>query len=323
MMKKSGLSLISNYSINTPVAFAAIVLFFIIFTPNHIFVDFRNLASMGKLIPDLGIVALGVGMLMICGEFDLSIASLIPLCSFVFVTLLMKGINPALALIILLPVGVALGLVNGVIVVKTGLPSFIITLSTLMFWRGVVYILSHLSPISITKYISPHPYFEKMLTGTIGKFPLQIIWFTGIAIILGLLLHFSKFGNWIFATGSSKETARAMGISTNMVKIICYMIIGILCAFVAVLQSVRIGSFAATQGIGFELKAIAAAVVGSTSLRGGVGNMLNIFLGVLIVKVLENGLILMRVPVEGVEAFIGLALIFFVIMNNFIQRRMI
>lgn len=320
-MKKSGLSLILNYNINTSIAFVAIVLFFIIFTPNHLFIDIRNLASMGKLIPDLGIVALGVGMLMICGEFDLSIASLIPLCSYVFAILLMKGINPALALIILLPVGAALGFINGIIVVKTGLPSFIITLSTMMFWRGVVYGLSRMSPISITKYISPHPSFEKMLTGTIGGFPLQVIWFIGIAIILGLLLHFNKFGNWIFATGSSKETARAMGINTNMVKTTCYMIIGVLCAVVCTLQAVRMGSFNATQGIGFELKTIAAAVVGGTSLRGGVGNMLNIFLGILIIKIIENGLILMRVPVFGVEAFIGLAIVLFVIINNFIQRR--
>lgn len=321
-MKKPGLKLISNYSINTPIAFIAIVIFFAIFTPDHLFIDIRNLASMGKLIPDLGIVALGIGMLMICGEFDLSIASLIPLCSFIFATLLMNGINPVLALIILLPVGAALGFINGIIVVKTGLPSFIITLSTMMFWRGVIFSLSRMTPISITKYTRPHTFFENILTGAIGKFPAQIIWLIGIAIILGLLLHFNKFGNWIFATGSSKETARAMGINTNMVKIICYMIVGVLCAFACTMQSVRLGSFNATQGIGLELKAIAAVVVGGASLRGGVGNMLNIFLGILTIKVIENGLILMRVPVFGVQAFIGLALVLFVIINNYIQRRM-
>ena len=321
-MKKSGLSPILNYNINTPIVFVAIVLFFIIFTPNHLFIDLRNLASMGKLIPDLGIVALGVGMLMICGEFDLSIASLIPLCSYVFATFLIKGINPLLALIILLPVGAALGFMNGIIVVKTGLPSFIITLSTMMFWRGVVFILSRMAPISITKYIKPYPYFEKMLTGTIGRFPLQVIWFVGIAIILGILLHFTKFGNWIFATGSSKGAARAMGINTNMVKTTCYIIIGVLCAVAGTIQAVRLGSFFATQGVGFELKTIAAAVVGGTSLRGGIGSMLNIFLGILIIKIIENGLILMKVPIFGVEAFIGLAIILFVIINNFTQRQM-
>lgn len=321
-MKKPGSSLILNYNINTTIAFIAIVVFFIIFTPNHLFIDIRNLVSIGTLMPDLGIVALGIGMLMICGEFDLSIPSLIPLCSYVFAILIMKGINPALALVILLPMGAVLGFINGIIVVKTGLPSFIITLSTMMFWKGVIFSLSHMAPISITKYINPHPYFEKMLIGTIGKLPIQTIWFVGVAIILGLLLHFNKFGNWIFATGSNKEAARAMGINTNMVKTTCYIIIGILCVFAGTMQSVRLGSFNATQGIGFEMKAIAAVVVGGISLRGGVGNMLNIFLGILIIKVLENGLILMRAPVFGIDAFIGLALVLFAIINNFIQRRL-
>jgi simple sugar transport system permease protein len=321
-MKKPGSSLILNYNISTTIAFIAIVVFFIIFTPNHLFIDIRNLVSIGTLMPDLGIVALGIGMLMICGEFDLSIPSLIPLCSYVFAILLVKGINPVLALVILLPLGAALGFINGIIVVKTGLPSFIITLSTMMFWKGVIFSLSHMAPISITKYINLHPYFEKMLIGTIGKLPVQAIWFVGVAIILGLLLHFNKFGNWIFATGSNKEAARAMGINTNMVKTTCYIIVGILCAFAGTMQSVRLESFNATQGIGFEMKAIAAVVVGGISLRGGVGNMLNIFLGILIIKILENGLILMRAPVFGIDAFIGLALVLFAIINNFIQRRL-
>jgi simple sugar transport system permease protein len=321
-MKKPRSSLILNYNISTTIAFIAIVVFFIIFTPNHLFIDIRNLVSIGTLMPDLGIVALGIGMLMICGEFDLSIPSLIPLCSYVFAILLVKGINPVLALVILLPLGAALGFINGIIVVKTGLPSFIITLSTMMFWKGVIFSLSHMAPISITKYINLHPYFEKMLIGAIGKLPVQAIWFVGVAIILGLLLHFNKFGNWIFATGSNKEAARAMGINTNMVKTTCYIIVGILCAFAGTMQSVRLESFNATQGIGFEMKAIAAVVVGGISLRGGVGNMLNIFLGILIIKILENGLILMRAPVFGIDAFIGLALVLFAIINNFIQRRL-
>ena len=99
------------------------------------------------------------------------------------------------------------------------------------------------------------------------------------------------------------------------------MIIGVLCAWAAVMQSVRLGSFAATQGIGFELRAIAAVVVGGTSLRGGVGSMLGIALGVFIIQIIENGLILMQVPVFGVETFIGIAVILFVILNNLTNQQ--
>jgi simple sugar transport system permease protein len=114
-----------------------------------------------------------------------------------------------------------------------------------------------------------------------------------------------------------------MGINIRMVKTICYMIIGVLCAWTAVMQVVRLGSFFATQGIGFELKTIAAVVVGGVSLRGGVGSMLGIALGIFIIRIVENGLILLRVPVFGVELFIGIAVIIFVLLNTYVNRRMV
>lgn len=258
---------------------------------------------------------------MICGEFDLSIASLIPFSSYIFTLFVMAELNPFLAFALLLPIGAVFGLLNGLIVVNTGLPSFIITLSTMMFWRGLLYGVSRMMPLSILSYVPSNSAFAKVLTGEAGPIPVQVLWFVGFAVILGLLLHRNKFGNWVYATGSNQEAARAMGVNIAFVKIACYMIIGLLCAFVSVMQSVRLGSFAATQGIGFELKAIAAVVVGGTSLRGGVGRMLGIFLGVFIIQIVENGLILMQVPVFGVEAFIGIAVVVFVIINNLVNRR--
>jgi simple sugar transport system permease protein len=100
------------------------------------------------------------------------------------------------------------------------------------------------------------------------------------------------------------------------------MIIGVLCAWAAVMQAVRLGSFAATQGIGFELKTIAAVVVGGTALTGGVGSMLGIVLGIFIIRIVENGLILLKAPVFGVEMFIGVAVVIFVLLNTFVNRRL-
>jgi simple sugar transport system permease protein len=176
-------------------------------------------------------------------------------------------------------------------------------------------------PISIINYTSNHPAFQQLLVGQIGPVPVQVLWLLVFALILGFLLHAHRFGNWVYATGSNEEAARAMSVNVQMVKVVCYMIVGVLCAWAAVMQSVRLGSFAATQGIGFELKAIAAAVVGGTSLRGGVGSMLGIFLGIFIIQIIENGLILMQVPVFGVETFIGVAVILFVILNNVTTRQ--
>lgn len=306
----------------TPLAFLLAVFIFWLFSPGHRFLDPRNLAAMAKLTPDLGVIALGVGMLMIAGEFDLSVAAILPLCSYIFAQLLLAGVNPFLALLIVLPIGVLLGMINGVLVVKTGLPSFIITLATLMFWRGVLYVASGLMPISILPYVPTESAFAKMLTGELGPVPVQFLWFVLIAAVLGVVLHLSGFGNWIYATGSNQEAARAMGVRVWRTKIVCYMIVGALCAFVAVMQSARLGSFAATQGIGFELRAIAAVVVGGTALTGGQGSMFRIALGVFIIQIIDNGLILMQVPVFGINTFIGIAVILFVILNNAANRRL-
>jgi simple sugar transport system permease protein len=317
-MKISIFRLIKKFHL--PLLFIAINLFFIIFIPN-VFLSSKNLISMGKLIPDLGIVTLGIGLLMIAGEFDLSISSIIPLCSYIFAIILaQQEINPLLVLIILLPIGASIGFINGIILVKTGLPSFIITLSTMMFWKGFVFTISGMEAIRIIKYTEHHTFFKNMLTGRIFGIPAQFLWFIAIAIILGLFLHFHKFGNWVFSIGNNEQAAKAMGINTGMVKIILYMIIGALCAFSGVMQSVRIDTFSTNQGTGIELLAIAAAVLGGTSLNGGVGNLLNIFLGVLTIKILSNGLILIGAPVFGIDAFIGGAIIFFAWLNYFFRR---
>jgi simple sugar transport system permease protein len=191
----------------------------------------------------------------------------------------------------------------------------------MLFWQGLVYGISGMSPISILPYVPTGSPLAQMLTGQIGPIPAQILWYLAIALVLGVVLHFGRFGNWVCAIGSNQEAARAMGIRVGTVKVVCYMIVGALCAFAAMIQSTRLGSFAATQGFGFELKAIAAVVVGGTSLRGGVGSMLGIALGVFIIQILDNGLILMQVPVFGVDTFIGIAVILFVILNNLTNRQ--
>jgi len=307
---------------NTLVVFVGLILIFSFFTPGHVFVNPRNITALSKLMPDLGIVALGIGMLMVCGEFDLSVSSVLPLCAFVFISLLKASVNPFFALLITLCAGAILGLLNGLITVKGHIPSFITTLGTMMFWRGILYVCSRMWPIGLRAYLPPGSLFERIFTGKIGGVvPVQMVWFIAFGVILGIILHSHRFGNWVYATGDNREAARAMGINTDRVKTICFMIVSVLCAFVGILQLLRMGTFTCTQGMGFELKAIAASVVGGTFLTGGIGSIMGIFLGAITIQMLENGLILMRVPVFGISAFIGLAIILFVILNTYIERK--
>lgn len=305
----------------TLVVFVILLLIFIFFTPNHIFIQAENLGALGKLAPDLGIIALGAGTLMISGEFDLSVGSIIPMSSFIFVKMLEWGAPLIAALFLTLFTGALMGLCNGLLVVKGNIPSFIATLGTMMFWRGILYISCRMMPIGIRAYLEPGSWLEDMLTGSIGKgFPVQIIWFVAFSIILGLIVHYHTFGNWIYVTGDNKTAARAMGINTNIVKTVCYIVVGVLCSFMSMMQALRLESFAATQGIGFELKAIASSVVGGTSLTGGIGSIPGIFLGTLTIQILENGLILMGAPVFGITAFIGVGILLFAILNINIEH---
>lgn len=305
----------------TLIVFVALLVIFQIFTPNHTFFQRPNLFALARLAPDLGIVTLGVGILMICGEFDLSIASTIPMSAFVFVKLLGFGVPLWLNLIVTLCVGALVGLGNGFLVTRTRLPSFILTLGTMLFWRGLLYAASRMSPIGIRAWLQPGSWLENMFVGIIwGSFPVQAFWFVGFAVFLAAMLHFTKFGNWIFVTGDNETAARAMGINTNRVKIVAFVGVGVLCAVVGVMQSLRIESFTANQGVGFELKAIASAVVGGTSLLGGMGSVLGIFLGTLTIQMIENGMILLGLPAFGIGAFIGAVVIMFAVLNKFISR---
>jgi len=305
----------------TLIVFVVLLVFFGIFSSGHSFFGIANLTALAKLAPDLGIVSLGVGMLMIAGEFDLSVASTIPLSSFVFTKLLGWGTPLALILVITLLTGAIIGMSNGLLVVKTKLPSFIITLGTMLFWRGIVYAASRMSPIGIMSWIEPDAWMMKVFVGFIGGMvPVQFVWFLFFFAVLGVVVQLHRFGNWIYVTGDNQIAARAMGIDTDMVKTVCYVIVGVLCSFMGMIQNLRIESFAANQGVGFELRAIASAVVGGTSLMGGIGSIPGIFLGTLTIQIIDNGLILMGAPAFGINAFIGGAIIIFAVLNVTVAR---
>jgi simple sugar transport system permease protein len=300
----------------TIIVFIVLLIFFGIFSADRSFFKIANLTALARLAPDLGIVALGVGMLMIAGEFDLSVASTIPVSSFVFTKLLGWGSPLIFCMLVTFCAGIFIGFCNGMMVTKTKLPSFIVTLGTMLFWRGLVFAASRMMPIGIRAWLDFGSWIEKMLVGSIGGvLPVQILWFLFFAIVLGVMLHFHRFGNWVFVTGDSETAARAMGVNTDGVKITCYMIVGFLCAFMGMMQNIRIESFTANQGVGFELKAIASSVVGGTALTGGIGSIPGIFLGTLTIQIIENGLILMGAPAFGISAFIGAAIVIFAVLN--------
>jgi simple sugar transport system permease protein len=269
---------------------------------------------------ELGIVVLGVALLMIGGEFDLSVGSVSAVGALIVAKLYQLGLNPFLAAAIAVGCGIGTGAVNGLVTVKFGIPSFIVTLGALMVWRGFVTLVTGGLTL-IFRVGEAHPAFYSVLQGHVGRVSVPLIWFVVTAVILGLLLHFHRFGNHVFATGGNKEAARAMGINTDKTKLICFMIVGGLAAFCGILQSTRARGFHAAQGTGMELIAIAAAVVGGTSLFGGVGSIVGAVLGILIVIFLQFGLIMTKVPGFWYNLILGITIIAVVIANKFLGQR--
>ncbi|WP_238842172.1 ABC transporter permease [Sulfolobus sp. E11-6] len=256
---------------------------------------------------------------MISGEFDLSVAAtfaLIPLISDFLIT---SGLNVVFSIIVGLFVAALIGLLNGMIVIKSGIPSFIVTLGTLFVWLGVALQISGGQPHSFNLPIST----RNILVGSIGFNGLinsQLIWLIILGVLFYLILERHQWGNWIYAIGGNKDAARAMGIRVDLVKISLFMLTAILAGFAGIMESALYSQVIANQGGNLELDSIAAAVIGGTSLFGGEGSVIGGIIGTIIIWSIENGLILAGVSSYVYETLIGALIIIVVIIHRYAKK---
>jgi simple sugar transport system permease protein len=284
--------------------------------------DFRylspqNLSILMRAVPVLGCLALGVGILMIAGEFDLSVGSVYALTAIVMAVQVSGGMSAFLAAPLAILIGVAIGMLNGVITLRFNLPSFIVTLGGLLFWRGAV--LYYNGAVQVR--FDPEPVFSALFAGTLFGLNAAFLWLLALTAGFYLLLHHHRFGNHVFATGGNKAAANAIGINTGRVKIIAFAIAGGMAAVAGILATARVGSVQPGQGTGLELQAIAACVIGGLSLRGGRGSIIGVFLGVLLIHTMTNVLLLLRAPGFYLEMFIAALIVGASIMNQVIEKR--
>ena len=284
--------------------------------------DFRYLSSanmgiMMRSVPVLGCLALGAGMLMIAGEFDLSIGSVYTFTAIVMAMLVGNGVDAFLAAPAGLLIGAAIGLLNGALTLRFNLPSFIVTLGGLLFWRGAVLLLNG----AVQVRFDPNPVFNELFSGTLFGINAAFIWFIGLCLVFYALLHRHKFGNHVFATGGNRLAATAIGVNTNRIKLTAFAIAGFMAAFAGILATTRVGSVQPGQGAGLELQAIAACVIGGLSLRGGRGSILGVFLGVMLIFTITDVLLLMRAPGFYLDMFIATLIVVASIFNHGLDRR--
>jgi simple sugar transport system permease protein len=280
-----------------------------------VFLSFENLRGVLGLLPEMGLVAIGVTILMIAGEFDISVGSVFALTPMVMAVLLSEDVGFTPAVLAGLIAAACVGLLNGFITIKFAIPSFITTLGMLFVARSATVVISGgfppVLPIDIPSYV---------FTQYVGLIRLSMFWFAGIAILAGAVLSLTNFGNWIKATGGQIDAAAALGIPTNVVKMICFALCSVLAGFAGVIQVLRLGSPLPSLGEGMELQAVAAAVIGGASLYGGIGTVLGAVVGALLIRVIDNGLVLSRVDANWFKFAIGSLLILAVIGNSWLRR---
>jgi simple sugar transport system permease protein len=318
-------------AINIVIVFVVLLVVVIVWSllyPDDIrFATEGNFAILSQQIPITAIAAIGVGMLMISGEFDISVAGTFTLVPFIVaVTSGEFGWPLVLALVAGLAVAMLIGLVNGLITTRLGIPSFIATLGMMFVLRGVVRFVSinpkTNQPDSIAFNLGEP--LESILTGQIvGPVYAQMAWLVVVALIGYAFLNRHRYGNHLFAAGGNRNAAIAVGVPVTRVKIIAFVVCAVTAGFAGILQGARINeiepSFATLSG--FELKAIAAVVVGGVSLFGGRGAILGMVLGAALLDVVDNILVLISAPETVFKGFLGAIIIVAVVLNTFIGKR--
>lgn len=288
------------------------ILFSLLFPEKFRYADPANIQVVLKAIPQLGIIAMGVNLLMITGEFDLSVGSNFTFSAFIMALAFSRGLSPFTSAILALLVGCFIGYLNGFIVTKTNVPSFIATLGSMMFWRGMIYLVSGNRPASF----KPGGTFQDVFTASIGPLQAQFLWLLLLAVLCYLLLEHHRLGNHFFAAGGNRQAAMAVGIDVNRVKLMAFIIAGATAALSGIISTTRVSSVSPIQGEGLELQAIAACVIGGTNLSGGEGTVLGAFLGAALLYTIQDILLLLRAPGFYLNMFVGIVIIFASILNQ-------
>ncbi len=281
------------------------------------FLTLESVAATLVLAAELGIVAMGVTLLMIAGEFDLSVGSVLGVSSLLVPWLAVHGVPLALAIPAALLTAAGIGLINGLAVVTTRIPSFIVTLGGLMWWRGVLYVVTGGFPIDVP---TQSPLFIPFSYRFPNGINVSAFWFLALLVLLTVVLQKTAFGNWIFASGGNERAARELGVPVDRVRVILFAVTASLAGLTGLIQVGRFNSVDANRGSGLELEAIAAAVIGGTRLSGGYGSVLGTVLGCLMVGMIRNGLVLAGVASYWYQALIGLLIVIAVTVNQWTGR---
>lgn len=295
-----------------------LVIFFAVASPN--FFTFSNIATVLLSTAVIGILALGTTFVIITGGIDLSLGTGMALCAVmtgVFITNM--GLPVWLGLIGGVATGVLMGLINGINVTFLRLPPFIATLAMMMIAGGLALVISGVAPIYFS---SSAPDFKKIALGVIiPGIPNAVLITAVLAIIAAVVLSKTLLGRYTFAIGSNEEATRLSGVNTRRWTILIYMFAGAFTGVAGIVIASRLDSAQPQIGMGYELQAIAAVIIGGTSLLGGRGSILGTVIGALIMSVLVNGLRIMSIQTEWQNVVVGIVVLLAVFLDSLRNRQ--
>ena len=328
-----------------------LVTIFFFFTANPAMFTVAGVVNFMAPAAQLGILAIGAALLMIGGEFDLSIGSMVAFAGLVFGTaLVVLNLPLSVAILIALGFAVVIGVTNAQLTMRTGLPSFIVTLAFLFILRGLTLVGlkwasggatqlrgmkeaaadSLLAPIfsgdaftGLFSWLGSRGIIETFPNETpkVPGIPVEILWFVLIALLATWVLLRTRFGNWIFAAGGDPRAARKSGVPVARVKTTLFIITAMCATLVAILTVLDAGSTDARRGFQKEFEAIIAAVIGGCLLTGGYGSAIGAFFGAIVFGMVLIGLTYTSIDQDWYLVFLGGMLLTAVIFNNVIRKR--
>ena len=290
------------------------------------FLSVAGTANVLEIAAQLGVLGAAVALLMIAGEFDLSMGSMIGASGMVLAITVAEfgwpvwaGVASAFAF------ALAFGFLNGYLVVKTGLPSFIITLASLFGLRGLTLVMAKAvtgrTVVGGLDKAIPGDIVATIFMGKIQGFSITIVWWVIVAVACHIVLTQTRFGNWIFGTGGSAMSAKNLGVPVGRVKILLFMGTASAACLMACIQVITYGSADANRGTLKEFEAIITAVVGGTLLTGGFGSVVGTVFGALTLGITQQGLFYAAIDYEWYKVLLAIILLGAVLINQWARRR--
>jgi len=299
-----------------------VVLCIIVAVLNPLFLSVTNLQNTARLVGMFGIFSIGVGVVIITGGIDLSVGSLFALFGVLLSFMLMSWGWPwPLAIAAILLIAVAVGIFHGFLVTKINLQSFIVTLCGLLFYRGLARYIAEDQTMGFG-YCTGFETLQKLTTGQVLGVPMPFVLLIIISFIMWVVLHRSVYGRYLFAVGRNEEAARFSGINTSLVIASSYVVSALMAGIGAILLAFYTNSISpSSHGNFYELYAIAAAVLGGCSLRGGEGSVIGIVIGAALLQVLQNLVNLLGIPSSLNFAVMGTVILIGVITDQILSHR--